>query len=147
MFWIKLLHWWNLGNSSLLAASLIACLLLMNNYLRKNYVPMQLFESAVWVLISILIKNILFQTICIRDKCTKITKPMAFGEQILTSDYVSNKITTLMEFGEQLLTSDLVLNKKRLYLDLFWKELHKNYVTDAFQEQNDFSFFVSFWIK
>ena len=37
---------------------------------------------------------------------------MAFGEHILTSDYVSNKMTPLMEFGEQLLTSDLVLNKK-----------------------------------
>ena len=63
---------------------------------------------------------------------------MAFGGHILTSDLVSNKITPPMVFGEHMLTSDLVLNQTRFYLDLLQKELHKNYVTNSFQGQNDF---------
>ena len=72
---------------------------------------------------------------------------MAFGEQLLTYDFVSNQITSPMESGERLLTSDLFLNRTIFYLDLFQKELHKNYVTNAFGEHNDFSFFVSFQIE
>ena len=34
--------------------------------------------------------------------------------------------------------------KKRICLDLFWKELHKNYVTNAFWEHNDFCFSFRF---
>ena len=65
---------------------------------------------------------------------------MVFGEQILTSDFVSNQIISLMEFGGKMFISDLVSNQTRSYLDLFQKEPHKNYVINAFREQNDFSF-------
>ena len=63
--------------------------------------------------------RILFQKICITDICIIIKKPMAFGEQLLTSDLVSNQITSPMACGENMLTSNFVLNQTIFYLDLF----------------------------
>ena len=131
---------------SLLVTCLLDCLLWKRN-LRKNYLPMKLFEEDAWVLIFIQIKKILFQKICIPDICIMITSLMEFGEQLFNSDFVSNHITSLMSFGEHLLTSDFVSNQTRLYLYLFQKEQQNIYITNAFWGQNNFRFFVLLQIK
>ena len=117
------LLWFLLASSMLAAFCLLACLLLMRNNLPKNYVPMQLFEAAVWVLIFIQIKSILFQKIYITDVCIIIKSPMALGELFLTFIFF--------------------LNETIFYLDLFGKEL-KNYVTNVFWENIYISFFFFF---
>ena len=91
--------------SSLLAAHfsllasfglLLACLFLMNNYLHYNYVPMQLFEAAISVLVFIRINNILFQMIWIlfqikqdfifirsKRNCMRFMQRMHFGNRMI----------------------------------------------------------------